>query len=100
MSFGTQLKSARKVAGMTQEKLAVVAGLDRTYISDLERDVQRPSFDTIIQLCKGLEILPSRFVARLEKELPQFDPMRSGKARSGKPIGSKKVKPDQVIRKR
>jgi transcriptional regulator with XRE-family HTH domain len=38
MSFGDELREPRERAGLTQEKLAFDADLDRTYISHLEND--------------------------------------------------------------
>jgi transcriptional regulator with XRE-family HTH domain len=36
--FGEELKKAREAAGLTQEALAFVANVHRTYVSLLERD--------------------------------------------------------------
>lgn len=41
---------------MSQMKLHVTTGLDRTFISDLERGIQCPSLMTIFRIAKGLEI--------------------------------------------
>ena len=38
MSFGEKLKQWRKAKGMTQQELAVAAGVNVSYISNLERD--------------------------------------------------------------
>lgn len=35
--FGTNLQKYRKQLGLSQEKLAEICGLHRTYISDIER---------------------------------------------------------------
>ena len=46
--------------------LASRAGLHRTYISIVERDVQSPTVDTLFRLCRALGIRPSEFLARFE----------------------------------
>jgi transcriptional regulator with XRE-family HTH domain len=52
---------------MTQEGLAEAAGLDRTFISIVERDIQSPSVDTFIRICEALGIKPSTLMARIEQ---------------------------------
>lgn len=44
----------RKVLKMSQEKLALLAGVDRTYVSQLERAIANPSISI---LCRITEIL-------------------------------------------
>jgi transcriptional regulator with XRE-family HTH domain len=58
-NFGQLLQTARKVCSLSQEKLADVTGLHRTFISDLERGVRNPTLATISTLAKGLNITPS-----------------------------------------
>lgn len=38
MTFGQKLKHWRKKAGLTQKELAVAAGINESYVSNLERD--------------------------------------------------------------
>lgn len=54
--FARNLKMARKIKGMSQEDLAFEAGIDRTYISSLERAVYSPTLDVVERLAKALEI--------------------------------------------
>jgi transcriptional regulator with XRE-family HTH domain len=56
IQFGQCLKKARTNKGLSQEKLAEAANLDRTYISLLERGKRNPSLLCIIAICKGLNI--------------------------------------------
>ncbi|MFH0196261.1 helix-turn-helix domain-containing protein [Pseudomonas sp. PsB] len=59
VAFGRALRNLRKTANLTQEKLGFEAGLDRTYISVLERGERSPTLDTLVSLCDvfGLSIL-------------------------------------------
>lgn len=54
--LGKRLKQLRKEHSLTQEKLSELTGLDRGYISDVERGVRNPSVRNISRLAKGLSI--------------------------------------------
>lgn len=67
--FGEELRKAREKAGLTQEQLAFRAGVHRTYISLLERDLKSPTLNTLFRLCKALAVSASKLVAKVEKRL-------------------------------
>lgn len=52
--LGKQVRQFRKEKGWTQEKLGEETGLDRTYISDIERGVRNPSLKSLQKLAKAL----------------------------------------------
>lgn len=54
--FGTNLKKYRKLKCLSQEKLAEIAGLHRTYISDIERFKRSISLENIQKISEALEI--------------------------------------------
>lgn len=56
--FARNLKRFRSARGLSQEALADCAGIDRTYVSALEREVYSVSLDTIEKLAKSLEVDP------------------------------------------
>ena len=64
--FAVTLKALREREGLTQEKLALISGLDRTYISLLERGLRTPTVKTLWSSCSALNIDPSEFVLKLE----------------------------------
>lgn len=66
-AFGQVLRSARSDKNISQEELAFNAGLDRTFISLLERGRRQPSLTTLIELARALGISASDLVARVEK---------------------------------
>jgi transcriptional regulator with XRE-family HTH domain len=68
-AFGGLLRELRGSAGVTQEFLAHEAGLERTYISLLERGLRQPSLRVLIALCGPLKIVPSDAVRMLEDRL-------------------------------
>lgn len=56
---------------MTQEQLAFAAELDRTYISQLERDKKSPTLDVLFRICDALGIRLSELIARIEAGIAQ-----------------------------
>jgi transcriptional regulator with XRE-family HTH domain len=64
--FGDVLRELRKDANISQEELADMANLDRSYISILERGLKQPSLQTIFSLSNSLKITPSKFIEKVE----------------------------------
>ena len=58
VAFGAVLKTARAGAGLTQEKLAELADMDRTYPSLLERGRREPGLGVVIRLGEALQVDP------------------------------------------
>jgi len=58
------LKKYRQVQGLSQEELAHGAGIDRTYISSLERCVYGASIDVIDRLARTLEVEAADLLSR------------------------------------
>ena len=54
-AFGQVIRQIRKELGISQAELEKRTGLDRTFISDLERGIQGPGIRTLFRLAKGLE---------------------------------------------
>jgi transcriptional regulator with XRE-family HTH domain len=53
--FGARLRELRDEAGLSQEQLADKCGLDRTYISGIERGVRNPSLVNIDKIARALK---------------------------------------------
>ena len=51
-----KIKSKRLLLNLSQEALADKCGLDRTYISLVERSKRNPSYLSLIKFCEGLEL--------------------------------------------
>jgi len=69
IKFGLVLKQQREKAGFSQEYIALQSGLDRSFVSMLERGKRQPSLLTICHLSKALSIKPSEMVALVEESL-------------------------------
>ena len=66
-AFGYALKKLRNERGFSQEKLALISGFHRTYISLLERGEKSPSLNTLEKLSQALGITLEEFVKFIEK---------------------------------
>ena len=65
--FGQELRKARNAVGISQEKLALQVGLDRTYISMLERGLRQPTLTTIFLLCPALNLSSVEMISKVQK---------------------------------
>ena len=54
--FGTNVRTARKKQGLSQEKLALTCDLDRTYIGGVERGERNISLLNIYRIASALSI--------------------------------------------
>lgn len=54
--LGKKVKQLRTAAKLSQEQLGEVTGLDRTYISGIERGVRNPSFINLEKLAKAFGV--------------------------------------------
>ena len=53
-AFGLVLKDLRNERGLSQQQLAFDSGLDRTYISLLERGLRLPTLGTVFKVAEVL----------------------------------------------
>ena len=56
MKFGLKIKELRKQKSYSQEQLAKLASIDRTYISDIEKGERKVSLLIIEKLAKAFNI--------------------------------------------
>ena len=54
--FAINLRKRRQAKGLSQEELAHLADIDRTYISSLERCVYAAGIDVVDRLAKAMEV--------------------------------------------
>src|ERR1041385_702304 len=53
-AFGQNVAKVRSERGLSQDKLAEQAKIDRTYVSGIERGVRNPGIKVVIRLARGL----------------------------------------------
>jgi transcriptional regulator with XRE-family HTH domain len=62
LKLGKRIKEIRIKAGYSQEELAFLSKLHRTYISDIERGGRNVSVENIEKIAKALKIEPSELL--------------------------------------
>lgn len=68
-AFGEALRMARKEAGLSQEALALQSGIDRTFVSMLERGIRQPALSTVFALSAVLSVTPGKLVEQAARLL-------------------------------
>lgn len=71
LCLGEVIRDRRKALELSQSELAANAGIDRAFLSNLERGQRKPSFGTVARIARGLKIKYSRLVAKCEKCLEE-----------------------------
>ncbi len=66
--FGKVLRELRRSRGLSQERLAEISDLDRTFISMIERGRRRATLDTAKQLANALGASLTEMVKKTEKQ--------------------------------
>jgi transcriptional regulator with XRE-family HTH domain len=68
-ALSTNIKRLRKEQGISQEKLALKADLDRSYMSQIERNLANPSIEALLRISNALDVAPSELL-QLGKKKP------------------------------
>lgn len=61
-AFGRRVRSLRSQRGLSQEALAELAGIHRTYVGSVERGERNIALDNIHALADALDVSPARLV--------------------------------------
>lgn len=59
MAFGQRIRAIRKEKGLSQESLAALADIDRSYMGHIERGEKNITLTKIYQIAKALDVRPS-----------------------------------------
>jgi transcriptional regulator with XRE-family HTH domain len=63
--LGANVRRHRKLKGLSQEELALEAGMERSYVSDLERGTRNPSVRALGRLADALGVAPHELLLSL-----------------------------------
>lgn len=66
-AVGDAIRQYRSRAGVSQEELGRLAGLHRTYVSDVERGRRNPTAMTLLSLAHTLGTTPSELLRTAEE---------------------------------
>jgi transcriptional regulator with XRE-family HTH domain len=69
--LGKRIRAKRKHFGWSQEELALVANIDRSYVGGVERGERNVTFTVLCRLCEAL----SCDVAALTVNVPEAGPV-------------------------
>lgn len=62
VAFGEKVRQIRKEKGLSQEALADLAGIDRSYMGHIERGDQNITLTKIYQIADALDISPCKLI--------------------------------------
>ncbi len=65
--LGEELRRVREDADLSQEEVAHRAGIDRSYLSQLENDKKSPTLDLLFRVCDALGVKASTLIGRVER---------------------------------
>ena len=68
-AFALTLRDLREGAGLSQEALAYRSGLDRSYISLLERNQRQPTINTLLAIATAFDLSLSQLASRIEETM-------------------------------
>lgn len=62
ITLGLRIREIRKQLGMSQETLALVTELDRSYVGGIERGEHNFGVITLNKICKALNVKPETII--------------------------------------
>lgn len=68
-AFGVAVVNMRREAKISQENLALLAGVDRSYVGKLERGQGAPNLVAVVRIAAALECSAAELVRRFEEVL-------------------------------
>lgn len=66
-AFGDAIREVRADRGISQEGLALICGLDRTYVGGVERGELNPSLTNVLKIAQALGVPASELHLRAER---------------------------------
>jgi transcriptional regulator with XRE-family HTH domain len=67
VALGDAIREAREKRGLSQERLAFEAGLDRTFISSIEAGRRNITFASLLKVTKALDLKPAELLRSWER---------------------------------
>jgi transcriptional regulator with XRE-family HTH domain len=67
--IGRVLRAARERCGLTQQELALRAGMDRAYVNEVENGKRSLSVDRMLRLCAVIGVRPGIIINRIADAL-------------------------------
>ncbi len=67
-ALGNRIRELRKANGLSQQKLALMVNVERSYLAKLEQGKRNPSIDCLEKIAGGLDVTLSELFANLEAQ--------------------------------
>lgn len=77
------IRRLRVAKGMSQDDLALIAGVERSYAGHLERGSKNPTIKTLEKIAVALDCDISELFLALPTGITALDPLKSGRKSSG-----------------
>jgi transcriptional regulator with XRE-family HTH domain len=65
--FSERVRELREKRGVSQQRLSELAGLNRNYVSDVERGRRNPCLGNIVKLAEALDVAPGELFRAFDK---------------------------------
>jgi transcriptional regulator with XRE-family HTH domain len=66
-AVGRAIRTLREARGLTQEQLADLAGVHRTYVGSVERGERNVTVETLLRFAQALEVRPSDILSDADR---------------------------------
>ncbi|WP_079389969.1 helix-turn-helix domain-containing protein [Pseudomonas aeruginosa] len=72
-AFGNVVREQRIKSGLAQEKLALLAGIERAHLGKIERGESLPTLPLILRLSNVLEVKAAALIEQMEERLDECE---------------------------
>ena len=77
-TIGWNLRHLRVAKGLSQERLALASGIDRSYVGRVERGSENVTVNTLEALSAALDVHVSQLFAKVDEDAPLPKPLSAG----------------------
>jgi transcriptional regulator with XRE-family HTH domain len=76
---GWNMRRLRIARGISQGRLAEIAGIDRTYVSRLERKIENPSIGILDKISLALDVPIADLFVPPDEDAAKLPPLKAGR---------------------
>ena len=81
--IGWNLRRLRVERGLSQERLALAAGIDRAYVGRVERGSENVTITTLEAMARAMAVQVAELLAVPDANAPRPEPLRAGRRAKG-----------------
>lgn len=68
-ALGSRIRQLRKANNLSQQKLALMVNVERSYLAKLEQGIRNPTIDCLEKIAGGLDVTLSELLAGVDAPL-------------------------------